>query len=314
MASQLGFEYNLVDEGWGYWKEDGKDQWDLLRELVDFSRTLGVGIWVWKAYPDRKGIEGIKDPIKRQEFFGKCKAAGVVGLKIDFFDSESQEIIEFYQNALRDAAKYQLMINFHGSNKPTGESRTYPNEMTREAVRGMENRPPWALQNTILPFTRYLAGHADFTPIHFGKRIGETSWVHQIASAVVFTSPLLVYGADPKSLLDNPCLDLIKSIPTTWDETIVLPPSTIGELVIMARRKGDRWFIAALNGQTARQVTINLSFLGKGKYIASIVRDVKGEQLTAKKEKVEVSNKQSLSIDLNTAGGFIAQFITASPF
>jgi alpha-glucosidase len=309
MASQLGFEYNLVDEGWGYWKEEGKDNWDLLRELVDYSKTLGVGIWVWKAYPDRKGIEGIKDSVKRREFFSKCKAVGVVGLKIDFFDSESQEIIDFYQNALKDAAKYHLMINFHGSNKPTGESRTYPNEMTREAVRGLENRPPWALHNTILPFTRYLAGHADFTPIHFGKRIGETSWAHQIASAVVFTSPLLVYGADPKSMLDNPCLEIIKNIPTIWDETIVLPPSAIGELAIMARRKGDMWFIAALNGQTARQVTINLSFLGKGKYIASIVHDDKDEQQTAINEKMEVSNKQSISIDLNIAGGFVAQIL-----
>jgi alpha-glucosidase len=270
---------------------------------------LGVKIWVWKAYPDRKGIDGIKDSVKRREFFGKCKAAGVAGLKIDFFDSESQEIINFYQNALRDAAKYQLMINFHGANKPTGESRTYPNEMTREAVRGLENRPPWALHNTILPFTRYLAGHADFTPVHFGKRMGETSWAHQIASAIVFTSPLLVYGADPKSMIENPFVEMIKSIPSTWDETIVLPQSSIGELALFARRKGNTWFIAALNGQTARQVSINLSFLGKGTYIATLLRDNKAEQNTATQEQMKVTKKQSINIDLNTAGGFVAQLL-----
>jgi len=307
LAAELGFEYNLVDEGWGNWKEEGKDQWDLLRELVNYSEPLGVKIWVWKAYPDRNGIAGIKDSLKRREFFSRCKEAGVVGLKIDFFDSERSEIIDFYQNALRDAAKYQLMINFHGANKPTGESRTFPNEMTREGIRGLENQPPWATFNTILPFTRYLAGHADFTPVHFGKRIGETSWAHQIASAIVFTSPLLVYGADPKSMLDNPFVELIKSIPTTWDETIVLPQSAIGELALFARRKGDTWFIAAMNGTTARQLKIKLSFLANGKYKAIIAKDEKTDQHTAKKEELILSNDKYLTVNLNAAGGFVAQ-------
>ncbi len=306
MASELGFEYNLVDEGWGNWKEEGKTQWDLLRELVDYSKPLGVKIWVWKAYPDRKGIAGIKDSLSRHEFFSKCKAAGVAGLKIDFFDSEKQEIIDFYQNALRDAAKYKLMIDFHGANKPTGEFRTFPNEMTREAIRGLENQPPWATFNTILPFTRYLAGHADFTPVHFGKRIGETSWAHQIASAIVFTSPLLVYGADPKSMLENPFVDIIKKIPSTWDETIVLPQSAIGELALFARRKGDTWFIAAMNGTTARQVKIKLSFLSKGKYKAIIAKDEKTDQHTAIKEELILSNNKYLTVNLNAAGGFVA--------
>lgn len=306
MASELGFEYNLVDEGWGNWKEEGKNKWDLLRELVDYSKPLGVKIWVWKAYPDRKGIAGIKDSLSRREFFSKCNAAGVVGVKIDFFNSEKQEIIDFYQNALRDAAKCQLMLDFHGANKPTGESRTFPNEMTREAIRGLENQPPWATFNTILPFTRYLAGHADFTPVHFGKRIGETSWAHQIASAIVFTSPLLVYGADPKSMLENPFVDLIKSIPSTWDETIVLPQSAIGELALFARRKGDTWFIAALNGTTARQVKIKLSFLSKGKYKAIIAKDEKTDQHTAIKEELILSNNKYLTVNLNAAGGFVA--------
>jgi alpha-glucosidase len=266
-----------------------------------------VKIWVWKAYPDRKGIAGIKDSLARREFFKKCKAVGVVGLKIDFFDSEKQEVIDFYQNALRDAAKCQLMLNFHGANKPSGESRTFPNEMTREGIRGLENQPPWATFNTVLPFTRYLAGHADFTPVHFGKRIGETSWAHQMASAIVFTSPLLVYGADPKSMLENPFVDLIKSIPTTWDETIVLPQSVIGELALFARRKGNSWFIAALNGTTARQVKIKLSFLANGKYKANIVCDDKNNQHTARRENLILSNNNYLILNLNASGGFVAQ-------
>ena len=91
------------------------------------------------------------------------------------------------------------MVNFHGANKPTGESRTWPNELTREGVRGMEYRSTaaWAAHNATLPFTRFLAGHADYTPVLFGERRGDTTWAHQIATAVVFTSPLLTYGGAP---------------------------------------------------------------------------------------------------------------------
>ncbi|MGY0040813.1 glycoside hydrolase family 97 N-terminal domain-containing protein [Pedobacter sp. NJ-S-72] len=133
LAAALGFEYNLVDEGWGNWKDGDKDQWDMMKELVDYSAKKNVKIWVWKAYPDRKGIAGIKDPEKRKEFFKKCKDLGIAGLKVDFFDSESQEIIDFYQAALKDAATYHLMMDFHGANKPTGEVRTWPNELTKRS-------------------------------------------------------------------------------------------------------------------------------------------------------------------------------------
>jgi alpha-glucosidase len=119
-AAELGIEYNLVDEEWSDWKTDGKGSWDMMKELVDYSAKKGVKIWAWKAYPDRKGISGIKDSISRNTFFKECKEIGIAGLKIDFFDVENQEVIQYYQSALRDAAKYKLMINFHGSNKPTG--------------------------------------------------------------------------------------------------------------------------------------------------------------------------------------------------
>lgn len=309
LAAQLGFEYNLVDEGWSNWKDsvNHRDQWDMMKELVDYSATKGVKIWVWKAYPDRRGIPGIKDPEQRKVFFQKCKDLGIVGMKVDFFDNEAQEIIQFYQAALHDAAAYHLMMDFHGANKPTGEARTWPNEMSREAVRGMENRPPWAQSNTILPFTRYLAGHADYTPIHFGDRMGEVSWAHHVASMIVFTSPFLCLGADPQSILDNPCKEMIQSIPTVWDETIVLPQSKIGELVLFARRKGTTWFVAAMNG-TAESKTINvdLSFL-KGNYKSSLIKDDKDKQDNAIVENSTVSANSKITIVLNANGGYVAR-------
>ncbi len=311
LAAQLGFEYNLVDEGWSNWKDsvNHKDQWDMMKELVDYSAAKGVKIWVWKAYPDRKGIPGIKDPEQRKVFFKKCKELGIVGMKVDFFDNEAQEIIQFYQAALKDAAEYHLMMDFHGANKPTGESRTWPNEMTREAIRGMENRPPWASSNTILPFTRYLAGHADYTPIHFGDRLGEVSWAHHVASMIVFTSPFLCMGADPKSIVDNPCKEMIQSIPPVWDETIVLPQSKIGELVLFARRKGTDWFIAAMNGTNEiKTVNVNLSFLKKSSYTCYVVADDKDKQANAIISNKTVTPGSGFSISLNAAGGFVARF------
>lgn len=310
LAAQLGFEYNLVDEGWSNWKDsiNNRDAWDMMKELVDYSAKKGVKIWVWKAYPDRRGIPGIKEPEKRKVFFQKCKDIGIVGMKVDFFDSEAQEFVNFYQAGLKDAAAYHLMMNFHGSNKPTGESRTWPNEMSREAVRGMENQPPWAPGNTIFPFTRYLAGHGDFTPVHFGNRMGEVSWAHHVASIVVFTSPFMCLGADPQHILDNPTKEMIQSIPATWDETIVLPQSKIGEMVLYARRKAGTWFIVAMSAKTEPvTLTVPLSFLKKGNYKLSSVKDDKQKQANAILENSQVTSSTTIIIDLNAAGGYVGR-------
>jgi len=206
------------------------------------------------------------------------------------------------------------MLEFHGSNKPTGESRTWPNEMTRESIRGMEYRSmeQRAVHNTTLPFTRFLAGHADYTPVHFGERRRETSWTHQIATAAVFTSPLMIYGAHPKSLLENPAVDMIKSIPSTWDETIVLEPSRIGELAAFARRKGDTWFLAILNGPNAKTVKMPLSFLGRGTYDAMLVRDKLDDAAAVAIERSNPARGDSLNIEMRVGGGFIARFVPAA--
>lgn len=308
LAAQLGFEYNLVDEGWGNWKDSTRDKWAMMKELVDYSAKKGIKIWVWKAYPDRNGIPGINTPEKRRDFFKQAAEIGIAGLKVDFFDSERQEIVDFYQAALKEAAGYHLLMDFHGANKPTGENRTWPNELTREAIRGMENQPPWAQGNTTLPFTRYLAGPADFTPVHFGNRLGEVSWAHQVATMVVFTSPFMCLGADPQSILDNPSKQIIQSIPSTWDETIVLPQSKIGELALFLRRKGETWYLAALNGlNESKTINVNLSFLKKGQYAFSIVKDDPKIQANVVLEDTELSASQSIEIVMNASGGYLAK-------
>jgi alpha-glucosidase len=218
--------------------------------------------------------------------------------------------MDVYRAALQGAAEHRLMVDFHGANKPTGESRTWPNEMTREAVSGMERRSmqTWAAHTTTIPFTRMLAGHLDFTPMLFSDRRRETSWAHQIATAAIFTSPVLVYGAHPRNILDNPAVEMIKRIPSVWDETRVLPFSEIGEVAAFARRREREWFVVIANGPIARRVDIPLTFLGRGTHDAMLVRDNLEDAASVKIESATLRRSDSLHVDVRAGGGFIARF------
>jgi alpha-glucosidase len=298
MAGNLGFEYQVVEGLWRRWTDDQ------LRELVTFSKERHVGILLWVHSRD------IQKADARRELFQRLHGFGVAGVKIDFFDHEAKEIIDLYQAILSDAAAFQLLVDFHGANKPAGESRTWPNELTREGVYGLEHRAQaWARHNTTLPFTRYLAGHGDYTPVVLGDRRRETSWPHQIATAAIFTSPLLVYGANPKSLLENPAVELIKALPSTWDETIVLPGSSIGEVAAFARRKGDQWFVAVLNGPEARTLRVELKFLGPRSYNSTLVRDDPDNAAAERIERAMLTRQGLLEISLRAGGGFIARLV-----
>jgi alpha-glucosidase len=303
LAGELGFEWNVVEGFWRKWSEAD------LRDLVQYSAARKVGIWLWMHSKD------LRDPVGRRHEFERLRRLGVVGLKVDFLDHEAKETIDVYRAILKDAAAARLMVNFHGANKPTGEPRTWPNEMTREGVYGLEHRrsPEWAEHDTTLPFTRLLAGHADFTPLVFGERRKETSWAHQIATAAVFTSPLLVYAAHPKSLLENPASDVIRSIPSVWDETRVLPFSEIGQVAAFARRSGDRWFVAILNGPEARTVRFPLAFLGRGSYLASLVFDQADDPASVKLESRPLARGDALEVAMRPGGGFVGRFSPADP-
>ncbi|HJZ69388.1 MAG TPA: glycoside hydrolase family 97 catalytic domain-containing protein [Blastocatellia bacterium] len=302
LASELGFEYNVVEGFWQKWTEDQ------MRELVDYSRRQRVGIWFWKHSKD------LRTPESRVKFFKLLHELGVVGAKIDFFDHEAKEIIDLYQALLEEAARHKIMVDFHGANKPAGESRIWPNEMTREAIRGLEyrNMQTRAAHDTTLPFTRLLAGHADYTPMIFGERRRETSWAHQIASAAIFTSPVLIYGAHPKNILENPAVDMIKSIPSVWDETIALSFCEIGELATFARRSGENWFLTIMNGPTAKTIKVPLSFLASSKYQAMAVRDVRDDAAAVDIARNVVTRRDVLTIELRAGGGFVGRFSRSS--
>jgi alpha-glucosidase len=297
LAGELGFEYNMVEGFWQQWPESR------MKELVDYANSQKVGTWFWKHSKD------LRTPYARRQFFELCNRTGVVGAKIDFFDHEAKEIIDLYQTLLRESAEHKLMVEFHGANKPAGECRQWPNELSREAIRGLEyrNAETRATHNTTLPFTRMLAGHADYTPMHFGDRRKETSWAHQIASAAIFSSPLLILGAHPAHILANPAVELIKSIPSVWDETIVLPGSQIGEVAAFARRRGRTWFVAVMNGAEAKSLEVPLVFLDRGKREAMLVRDRMDDPAAVEIERVQLAKGDLLKIDMRPGGGFIAR-------
>ncbi|MGE5296934.1 MAG: glycoside hydrolase family 97 catalytic domain-containing protein [Solirubrobacterales bacterium] len=316
-ASNFGFEYYLVDAGWEEnWSKPGKDKWALLRELTSYAAGKKVGIWVWKRWKTGKteGIEmtGLNDPAMRREFFRLCKEAGVAGVKIDYMDSEAKSMVDFYTDVLKDAAVAKLMIDFHGANKPTGESRTYPHEMTREGVRGLEYNKWSALppaHYASLPFTRFLVGHGDFTPCTFNPQMLKgTTFALQLATAVCYTSPVMFYADKPELYLKTPAVDVMKAIPSVWDETVVLPGSKIGDLAVIARRRGSTWFVGIINGGAARSYKLDLSFLGKGRFAGVQLADnpQRPDDLVRKEATVQAGS--TFDVNLNAGGGFVAMF------
>jgi len=298
MAGELGFEHHVIEGVWSRWTVEQRE------EMVDYSKKQGVGVWFWKHSRD------LRTPQAQEEFFKMLHDLGVVGAKIDFFDHEAKEVVDVYEALLRKAAGYHIMLVFHGANKATGRERTWPNEMVREGIRGMESRglQDRARHQTILPFTRYLAGAADYTTMIFSERRRNSTWAHQIASMAVFASPLLTIAANPQSILENPAVDVIKCIPAFWDETIVLSDSRIGELAAYARRTSTTWFLAVMCGPQAKTIEVPLTFLGEGNYKATLVRDNKEDAAAVVLENKTARRDDTMTIEMINGGGFVARF------
>ena len=307
-ANKMGFEYILVDEGWEFWGLLGLAKWKELARLVDYGRQKNVKVWVWKRW------KKLEDPQYRDQFFREVQKAGAAGVKIDFMDNESQSRINFYEAAMKDAARHKLMVNFHGANKPAGEDRTYPNEMTREGLRGLEYNkgvaPLPASHNAIMPFTRNVAGPMDYTVVTFEpEKLGDTSFAHQLATAIVFLSYVVNYADRPENYLDSPAakpaFDVLTSIPAVWDETVVLPPSELGECAAFARRSGEKWFVGVLNVKRAGEFKIDLGFLGKGKYKAVILSDDESKKAAFIRSERIVSESDEIQPYMRASGGLV---------
>lgn len=332
-ASDLKFEFSLLDEGWEGWT----NAWDVLKEVCDYGRARKVRVFVWKHSKEVSLPEN--DYAALRGFLDKVLAAGAAGVKIDFMNSESFDTVAFDQRVLREAALRKLLVNFHGCQKPTGESRTYPNEVTREGVRGLElnriteaflakqrekgvdvsarayvpggeNQCLPASHNAALPFTRCVVGPADYTPVAF-SRPGDTTWAHQLAMAYLVTSPLMVMAEHPQRLFDDPGLaeviPFLQALPVAWDETRVLDGSRIGELAAMARRSGRVWYVAMVNGTAGlKLVPFSPLFTGWERVRVTQLADVPGKAAAFAPAARSMAGSASLVVTLQPCGGFVA--------
>lgn len=265
-------------------------------------------IWAWVH------SNQVATPAARASFFDHAVAAGVAGLKIDFEPAANVRWVNWYNDTLRDAAARKLLIDFHGANKPIGRDRTWPNELTRESIRGHEYQilryrrtlPPQ--HDCILPFTRFVIGPADYTPTVFNPReLRGYTWARELAQAIVFTSPFLCYADHPRNYLTNPAVDVLKAIPSTWDETVVLPGSEISKCAAFARRKGKTWFIGVLNGGGATKFDFALSFLAGGKYKMIQLGDAPDRGDGWNREEKTVERGDKVHLDLRASGGCVIE-------
>jgi len=317
-AHALGFEYVVIGPGWeiGFPYYGFPDAFAALSNLVDFAHRDGrnIDVIVWKPYVE------LQQPAARDSYFQALENTGAAGVSIDAVAAESQAFNGFVENVLPDAAAHRLVVTLANSGKPSGEVRTYPNLLAREAVRGLEwnntGEGPTPRHNSILPFTRFLAGSGEYKPVTLRpSELGQTTFGHQLATAGIFTAGLQVWSVRPEDLAAQPqILDVVRAMRSTWDETQVLP-SVVGELVVMARRADDRWFLFMLNGSGDAGRVINipdLTFLGDGTYDAVYLGDETSTSLT-RVEVTGVGRSTGLSASLAPGGGFVAMFTPQTP-
>ena len=300
-ARQMGFEFYLVDAGWKNWDGGGEKAWKTLAGVANYAKSQNVGLWAWVAAHE------VSDPAQREEYFQHARRIGLAGLKIDFPDAPGYRWVNWYDDTLRDAARAGLMVDFHGAVKPTGRDRTWPNEMTREAIAGREYGKNPASHETALPFVRYVQGNADYTPTMFDPaKLKGSSLAHELAMSIVYTSPFLCYADAPKRYLQSDAVEVIEHTPATWDATTVLPASRIGKLAAFARRHGDQWFVGIINGGDAHEETVPLDFLGAGNYrLVELADSPDGNDAFKRSERV-VTRMDSLHAPLRQDGGYVA--------
>lgn len=317
-ASKHGIEYVILDEGWAVNKK--ADMMQIvpeirMKELVDYAKSKGVGIILWAGYHAfNRDMDNI------------CKyysEMGVKGFKVDFMDRDDQEMVEFNNRAAATTAKYKMLLDLHGMYKPSGMNRTYPNVLNFEGVHGLENMK-WS-PNTVdqmqydvmIPFIRQVAGPMDYTqgsmrnatkrnyyPCN-SEPMSQGTRCHQLALYVVLESPINMLCDAPTNYMREPeSLDYIASIPTVWDESIILD-GKIGEYIVTARRHGDTWYIGGITNWTERDLTIDLTPLKVAGKKAELFKDgINADRKASdyKKETVSLNNK--FQIHLAPGGGF----------
>jgi alpha-glucosidase len=312
-AGWYGFEYTVASDATKVNVDPRRNpNSDLnLQEVIKYANSKGIGVFL---YVNQRALYQQLD-----ELLPLYEKWGVKGIKFGFVEVGSHRWTTWLHDAVKKCAKYHLMVDIHDEYRPTGFSRTYPNLLTQEGVRGNEEMPE-ATNSTILPFTRFIAGAADHTICYYHRpelkpklaatqnaRVMKTTSGHQLALAVVFYSPLqFLYWYDlPEDSKDEPELEFFDKVPTVWDDTKVLN-GEISKYVTIARRKGDDWFVGTVTNTDQRSLEIPLQFLTPGrKYLASIYYDDPASKVRTKVsiKRMEVDANSVLDANLIPSGG-----------
>ena len=306
-----GLQYIELDAGW-YGPEMKMSSSALkvletrdidMPKLCQYAKSKGIGVWV---YVNQRALYQELD-----QLLPLYEKWGISGIKFGFVQIGSQEWTTWLHNAVKKCADHHIMVDIHDEYRPTGWSRTYPNLMTQEGIGGNEEMPD-AEHNTILPFTRFLCGPADYTPCYFNGKVKNTK-AHQLAMPVVYYSPItfLFWYDLPNVYKGEKELDFWKYCPTVWDESKALQ-GEIGEYIVQARRSGNDWFVGAMNGLQARDITLNTAdFLQKGKkYRVEIYNDDPKLNTRTKVSTVVQTIKAGkiLKLHLQSSGGAALRF------
>lgn len=307
-----GLQYIELDAGW-YGPEMKMSSSALkvletrdidMPKLCQYAKSKGIGVWV---YVNQRALYQELD-----QLLPLYEKWGINGIKFGFVQIGSQEWTTWLHQAVEKCAKHHIMVDIHDEYRPTGWSRTYPNLMTQEGIGGNEEMPD-AEHNTILPFTRFLCGPADYTPCYFNNRVKNTK-AHQLAMPVVYYSPItFLYWYDlPNVYKGERELDFWKHCPTVWDESKALQ-GEIGEYIVQARRSGEDWFVGAMNGLQARNITINTAdFLQKGKkYRVEIYNDdpTLNTRTNVSSSVQTIKGGKVLKLHLQSSGGAALRFV-----
>jgi hypothetical protein len=315
LAAEMGWEYALVDANWNVM------QTGTIEGVIAHAKAKKVGLLFWynSGGPHNDVTEAPRDRMHtrdaRRAEFAQLQKWGVKGVKVDFWHSDKQDRIRQYREILRDAAEFQLLVNFHGCTIPRGWSREFPNLVGMEAVFGAEQykfRESMAEQgawfNTVLPFTRNVVGPMDYTPVTFSdaKYPHKTTNAHELALSVAFESGVQHFADSVESYRSLPeaAKTFLKQVPSAWDETRALSGEP-GQFVVIARRDRDVWYVGGINGRTeAQTVRVDLGFLKEGRWAAVIVRDGAQDREFASESKT-VASTDSPSVTMRPRGGFV---------
>ena len=305
----LGFDYVELDAGW--YGPEGKVSSDASKvietrdftmpEVCQYAKSKGIGVWV---YVNQRALYQQLD-----QLLPLYQQWGISGIKFGFVQIGNQQWSTWLHDAVRKCADHHLMVDIHDEYRPTGISRTYPNLLTQEGIRGNEEMPD-ATHNVILPFTRYLCGPADYTLCYFNSRVKNTKG-HQLAMAAVYYSPLQFYFWYDNPFVDKGEEELLfwKDCPTVFDESIALDGQP-GEFIIQARRSGADWFVGCMTSQEGRTVSVPTDFLPKGKYQVTISNDDPTLQTRTKVRTTvkTVKSGKPLQLLLQPSGGATLHF------